>query len=160
MFKGRFKIIENAEFIYGITDADGLLLFGIRHDGSVYQPKGMPEEVRKELDKEVTARTGIADIKESGRYIAALVDKDNRVIAGVDTEGNFHFSKNIRMNGASQSVVDNDAGILYHIIDKSGVLLFGIDSRGHIITQNGLTLDGRKSGIDFVESEHFLFGRR
>lgn len=158
VFKGRFKIIENAEFLYGITDAEGFLLFGIRHDGSVYQPKGMPDEVRHALEKEIKDRTSIADIEESGNYIATLVDKDNRVIAGVDEDGNFHFSKNIRMNGAMQSVIENKTESLYHIVDKNGVLLFGIDSRGHIIMQNGVTLDGNRSKIDFVESEHFLFG--
>lgn len=158
VFKGRFKIIENAEFLYGITDAEGFLLFGIRHDGSVYQPKGIPDEVRHALEKEIKDRTSIADIEESGNYIATLVDKDNRVIAGVDEDGNFHFSKNIRMNGAMQSVIENKTESLYHIVDKNGVLLFGIDSRGHIIMQKGATLDGNRSKIDFVESERFLFG--
>lgn len=158
IFKGQFKIIENAEFVFGITDADGLLLFGIRHDGSVYQPKGMPEEVRKVLEDEINQRTNVIDIDESGNYIAAIVDQENRVIAGIDPNGNFHFSKNISINGAGHEVVESKADSLYHIVDKNGTLLFGIDKHGHIVMQNGVTLDGFRSKIDFTESERFLFG--
>ena len=158
IFNGCFKIIENSEFVYGITDADGLLLFGIRHDGSVYQPKGIPEEVRKILEKEVSDRTSMIDIRQSGNYIAAIVDKDNHVIAGIDPAGNFHFSKNIAMNGAKQEVMETGTESLYHIVDKNGISLFDIDSKGHVIVQKGITIDGYKSKLDIVDSERFLFG--
>lgn len=161
---GRWRIfeigreIESEEFIYAIVDEENHLLFGIRRDGSVKIPKGIPEEVRKILEKEVSDRTGMIDIRQSGNYIAAIVDKDNHVIAGIDLAGNFHFSKNIAMNGAAQEVIETGAESLYHIVDKNGISLFDIDSKGHVIVQKGITIDGYKSKLDIVDSERFLFG--
>lgn len=158
VFSDCFKIIENAEFVYGITDADGLLLFGIRRDGSLYQPKGMPDEVRTILEKELAERKGMIDIQNSGNYIAAIVDKDNNVIAGIDKAGNFHFSKDIAMNGAMQEVIETGTDNLYHIVDRDGKMLMGIDSKGHVTVQKGITIDGYNTKLEIVDSQRYLMG--
>ena len=42
---------ENPTFLYVILDKNRKVLWGIMRSGTVYQPKGIPEEVREHLDK-------------------------------------------------------------------------------------------------------------
>lgn len=45
------KFTSNKEFCYSIISQNGYILWGIRGDGSVYQPKGIPTEARETLNK-------------------------------------------------------------------------------------------------------------
>ena len=44
------KIVENPEWLWVIIDAADHVLFGIKHDGSIEWPIGVPEPVKKEID--------------------------------------------------------------------------------------------------------------
>ncbi|MCM1441788.1 MAG: hypothetical protein NC131_21640, partial [Roseburia sp.] len=49
---------RDGEFIYKVTDKDGLIVFGIRWNGTAYMPKGIPEEQKRQnrqFEKRISA---------------------------------------------------------------------------------------------------------
>ena len=52
VFGSNFKKVINDQFLYAISDLLGNLLWGIRKDGSTYDPKGVPEMVKKLIEEE------------------------------------------------------------------------------------------------------------
>ena len=82
LFTENFKIFNCDEFAYAIADSLGNLLWGIRRDGSVHQPKGMPEET-KERFKELSG----FQLMENDKYIFAITDTNDNVLFGIDKNG-------------------------------------------------------------------------
>jgi len=50
IFTEIMSLFDHDTYLYAVTDVHGVVLWGIRRDGSVYQPKGIPDETRKWLE--------------------------------------------------------------------------------------------------------------
>ena len=152
---------SGGKFVAALVDKDNRVLIGVNPDGSVYIPKGMSEDAKSALEainKRLAAIDELISVVEHYTLIGALVDSENRLLIGVDKEGNVRLSKNLSVNGAAVEVVETVVDTLYHVIDKDGRYLASIDSKGHLKIQNGLTIDGLRTKFETTESQQFLFG--
>lgn len=71
IFTENFKSMTSDLYAYAIVDLNGNVLFGIRHDGTTYIPKGMPEETKLALEN-----LGGIQIVESPQYPFSIVDNE------------------------------------------------------------------------------------
>ncbi|MBE9598748.1 CotH kinase family protein [Pedobacter sp. MC2016-24] len=76
------------------VDENGIVLWGIREDGSVYQPKGLPEEVKTQVLSKVFSSL---DLSESDDYLFETVtlDANGYILFGIRTDGSFYQPKGI-----------------------------------------------------------------
>lgn len=109
---------QSDEFIYGIADLEGNLLFAIRRDGTCYQPKGIPDEVKLKLDN-------IHDFKviESDDYLFAICDKEDNVLFAIDRHGRSMLNG---MTGIVTLDKFESKEFIYAVLDSEGNLLFGV----------------------------------
>ena len=150
--------VLNDDFIYGIVDKNGNLLFGIRHDGSVYQPKGIPEAVQERFNE-----LSCIQVADNDQYIFGIVDCLGNLLFGIDRTG-----KVIVQNGMSLdcdgSGVDmmHDENYLFAILDAERNLLFGITHNGEVVFDKGIPtefkirLDEMK-GYQLMSNEDFIY---
>lgn len=113
---------ENDEFIYGIADLEGNLLFGIRRDGSCYQPKGIPEETAQAL-------AGIHSLHpmENDDYLFAICDGENNVLFGITRNGGSMVNS---ISGVCTVEQFESKEFVYAVLDSVGNLLFGVKTDG------------------------------
>ena len=136
---------EQNEFIYTILDSNNKVLFGIKKDGSVYTPKGIPEEVNIELsnlenikvDKE-EGKTLINEkveqsllYEDSDEFIHTILDKDKKIVFGIRKDGSSYIPKGIpedikRVVGT----YEDSEQYIYIIEDNEGRIIFGLDKDG------------------------------
>lgn len=96
-----FVVTDNPEYLYAVTDKDGIFLFGIKKDGSVDWQKGLPSDIKKELNQKVNTEVGkslvnsiFADgvsVLPNDEFIHIVVDFLERLLLSVTTDGGFHF---------------------------------------------------------------------
>lgn len=110
------------EFIYGIADLEGNVLFAIHRDGTCYQPKGIPDEVAKRLD-------GIHDLQlmENDEYLFAICDSENNVLFGIDRTGASVLNS---IKGTVTIEEFESKEFIYAVVDSAGNLLFGVKQDG------------------------------
>lgn len=163
------RIISNDTYILAFTDGEGRVLIGVKTDGSTFVAKGIPEDTRKELDA-ILAQ--IADMQtewtpeiqklqyvfliHQNDHLMAFVDMLNNFLFGVTSDGDLRTARNIIM-GSSQFYERGDNGALFHIIDAQRHVLLDILQNGHLVAGNGITLDGRQSGVFYRNSYDYLF---
>lgn len=163
------RIISNDTYILAFTDGEGKVLIGVKLDGSTFVAKGIPEDTRKELD-EILAQ--IAEMQSDwtpeiqklqyvflvhqNDHLMAFVDMLNNFLFGVTSDGDLRTARNIIM-GSSQFYERDDDGALFHIIDAQRHVLLDILQNGHLVAGNGITLDGRQSGVFYRNSYDYLF---
>ncbi len=122
IFTENFMHFTNDEFVYGIVDKYGTLLWGIRSDGSCYQPKGIPEEVKKRFDE----LAGL-QIMENEHFLFAITDKQNNVLFGITKTGATYVNS---INGIVVVEECDDENFIYSVTDSKNNLLFGIKHDG------------------------------
>ena len=130
---GRWRIfeigreIENEEFIYAIVDEENHLLFGIRRDGSVKIPKGIPDEI--------TERMKSFQIEKCEGYVFVITDKSNRLLFGIRDDGSVNIPKGVVevMTWEEYQQSPKYENTLYVIQGKDGMLHHAI-LNGHAIT--------------------------
>lgn len=71
-----FSIISNDEWLHAVVDAENRLLFGIRHDGTIYMPK-----------------QDTYNIVSNDEWLAAWVDSQDKILFGVKADGTFWAAK-------------------------------------------------------------------
>ena len=155
-----FVVTDNPEYIYAITDKDGVFLFGVKKDGSVEWQKGVPEPIQNIIDeiKLVTDKTKIVSNPE---YVYAVTDSEDRFLFGVKPDGSFEWAKGIPQNIQSEieslyaeldGKVDKEDGkalidavfaggvgisenpeYVYAVTDSNGKFLFGVKKDGNFV---------------------------
>lgn len=148
----------NDEFIYGIVDSKGNLLFGIRYDGSVYQPKGIPEEVQKRFDE----LSGI-QFMENDRYLFAIVDCLGNFLFGIDSKGKVVMQQGLILDGDRSGIeLMDDRNYLFAIMDANDNVLFGITNTGEVVYNKGMSKEVRTrlnelKGYQLMSDENFIY---
>ena len=111
-FIENFKISQTPGYVYAITDANDVFLFGIKSDGSVDWAKGIPEHLQNILNDiaasletkvdKVAGESLINAVFASGvsvitneEYLLAVTDAGDSVLFGVEKDGTFVWSKGI-----------------------------------------------------------------
>lgn len=122
IFTENVKLTDSDEFVYAIVDLNGTLLWGIRKDGTAYQPKGMPEETKKAL----SALSGY-QIVDSPQYLLAIADSDDNMVFAIDRRGASHVNA---IKGVCTVEQFDSKEFLFAVMDSAGNLLFGIDRAG------------------------------
>lgn len=122
IFTENFKHVISDEFAYAIVDLEGTLLWGIRHDGTVYQPKGVPEETKKLLSKMEGYQ-----IVESPEYMFAITDKNDNVLFAIDRKGGSFVNS---VSGVCIIEQFDSKEYLFAVMDSAGNLLFGVTRDG------------------------------
>ena len=90
-----FVVTDNPEYMAAVTDKDGVFLFGVRKDGSVDFPKGVPSPIRKEIDA-ILERISFFNFISSPEWAFAIVDSDNKFLFGINrTDGTVHLVKGV-----------------------------------------------------------------
>ena len=186
LFTENFKLFNSDEFAYAISDSSGNLLWGIRMDGSVHQPKGIPEEVKERfnelsglqlmdndkyifaitdvndnvlfaLDKKgasvVNSLTGVCVVEqfEGSEFIFCVMDSAENLLFGVKRDGTFYASKFVlpqdvlkqleKLSGNSIETDDKDREFIYKIVDKDGRIVFGVQWDGSTYMPKGIPLE-------------------
>lgn len=163
------RMISNDTYILAFTDGEGRVLIGVRKDGSTYVAKGIPEDTRKELNNilstlaqmetdwspEISKLQYVFMIHQND-YLTAFVDMLNNFLFGVTANGDLETARNIIMNNTKFYEGEGDDA-LFHIIDSKRTVLLDILQNGHIVAGNGITLDGRNSGVFYRNSFDYLF---
>lgn len=123
-------VIQNNEYLYAITDRNGVLLFSIKKDGSVDWAKGIPEHIKQPLEQLLEVVPTKVD-KVTGK---SLIDST--------------FANEV-------SVISNDEYLLA-VVDSADRILFSINKRGEVDFQSGLPdalnkyveqLDGKENSV-------------
>lgn len=108
--------VENPEWMRALVDANGHILAGIKDDGSVEWSIGVPTPVKEyvtdhlaEIMADITEGLATKVDKEDGKslvdsefaggisyienseFTAVYLDKEERILFGVNTDGNFYF---------------------------------------------------------------------
>lgn len=125
IFSENFKQVYSDEFAYAIVDLNGTLLWGIRHDGTVYQPKGIPEETKKRLEE----LNGI-QIEESPQYLFSIVDKEGSLLFAIDRKGGSHVNS---ISGVCTVEQFESKEYIFAVMDSADNLLFGVDRSGKFV---------------------------
>lgn len=150
--------VLSPEFLYAIVDANGTLLWGIRHDGSTYQPRGIPEEVQARFDE--LAGWQLTDNDE---WLFGIADKLGNLLFGIDKQGKLYCTRGMTFDGEQVGIdVMDDDNYLFAINDRDGNLLFGIDRSGAVVYNKGMSDEVRSRfeelrGIKTMKSENWLF---
>lgn len=159
IFTDNFKVFSSDEFIYAITDSFGQLLWGIRKDGTVYQPKGIPEETKKRFE----TLSGL-QIMENDEYIFAITDNLNNILFGIDRKGTSVVNS---LAGVCNMTQFDGSEFLFCVMDSKENLLFGVKRDGSFYTSkptfNSLVTD--ESDKEFIykvidNKGRILFGIR
>ena len=154
-----FADSRNPEYLYAVTDEDGVFLFGIKKDGSVDWAKGLPEwlnsrlsEIDGKVDKE-DGKSLVNSIFANGvsfvsndEYLLAVLDNDNKILFGVKRNGNFEWAK-----GLSKELKD----ILDSKVDSvtvGSLLLEKVDKE----EGKGLVDSVFASGVSIVSNDEYL----
>lgn len=122
IFTENFKHVASDEYAYAITDSDGLLLWGIRRDGTVYQPKGMPEQTRQRLDE----LKGL-QLMENGQYAFAITDSSGNILFALDRKGGSLVNS---ISGVCTVERFDSKEFVFAVTDSAGNLLFGVTQDG------------------------------
>lgn len=74
---GSMKIVRNnPEYLYAITDANGVFLFGIKRDASIEWAKGIPTPLAEEIAKKVTTEVGKGLIDAKAASVVTSLDSE------------------------------------------------------------------------------------
>lgn len=130
IFSENFSITTSDEFILAIVDSEGELLWGILHDGTVYQPKGIPEDTKKRLEE-----FGGFRIVESAEYIFALSDKNDNLVLGIDREGKVVVNK---LGGVCDIEQMDSREYLFTLMDSGDNIILGVAKDGSIRIPKGI----------------------
>lgn len=122
IFTENFKSMTSDLYAYAIVDLNGNVLFGIKHDGSTYIPKGMPEETKRALDN-----LGGIQIVESPQYPFSIVDNDGNMLFALDNRGRTVING---VAGICEVEQFDSKGYMYAVVDTAGNLLFGVKTDG------------------------------
>lgn len=144
-----YHVIQNEEFLWVILDAANHPLLGIKQDGTCWAAKAQWLDDIKAIKKALSSINETIktfQLKEDGKglinldvaesffyisndeYIIAVVDVENRILAGIKYDGEPYFP-----NHEMYSVITN-VEWLYAIIDAEGKVLGGFRSDdGHMI---------------------------
>jgi hypothetical protein len=76
------------------VDENGMVLWGIREDGSVYQPKGLPEEVKTQVLNKVFSSLDLSE-SEDFLFETVTLDANGYILFGIRTDGSFYQPKGI-----------------------------------------------------------------
>lgn len=171
-FIENFKISQAPGYVYAVTDANDVFLFGIKSDGSVDWAKGIPEHLQNILNDiaasletkvdKVAGESLINAVFASGvsvvtneEYLLAVTDASGSVLFGVEKDGTFVWSKGIP--GYIKAPLEK---LLYEITTK-------VDKVAGKSLVNAVFADGVSIGEDkefvlaFTDSDgRFLFGIR
>lgn len=114
--------VESEEWLIALIDRNHTILWGIKKDGTVYYPKGIPEEVRPILESLVST------IEKHSESILNKVDKiDGSGLIETEVAESFYFVQNEEY--------------LYAIVDKEDFVLFGIRKDGNLYLGNKYFLE-------------------
>lgn len=147
------KISEmyNDEFIYAIIDYTGHVLFGIKRDGSIYVPKGIPEETKARFEE----LSGI-QVNTSEEFPFAIVDLLNNLLFGINNEGEVYIPKGqpeetkARFDELKLIQVNESTEFPFAIVDAKNSIVFAIKYTGEVYIPRGLPEEVR---VRFEELE-------
>lgn len=122
IFSENIKLFESDEFVYAIADSNGTLLLGIRHDGRVHIPKGIPEETMERLSELEGYH-----IVESPQYLLAVADSEDNLVFAIDRKGASHVNA---LKGVCTVEQFDSKEYLLAFMDSAGNLLFGVGKDG------------------------------
>ncbi len=155
--------VLGGDFIYAITDNAGNLLWGLRFDGSAYQPKGIPEEVQARFSELAGWQ-----ITDSDTWLLGVVDCLGNLLFGLDRKGKAVLSSGLTLGFGHEDSHDTafelteDENYLFAITDREGTLLFGLDRKGAVVSNKGMSDEVRArfkelDGIKPLHSDNWLF---
>jgi len=86
-----YKINQSHEFMHALVDVDDTLLFGVKYDGSVYIPKGIPKE-SSALFSDLYSKINLIDgaIKKESlteNYVEVTLDSEDKILAYRTSDG-------------------------------------------------------------------------
>lgn len=146
------------DFIYAIVDKDGNLLWGLRYDGSAYQPKGIPDEVQARF-----AELSGWQLTENDEWLFGIVDCLGNLLLGIDKRGKGFLTNGLTRDGDKGGIdLMRDENYLFAINDSEGNLLFGIDKTGTVVYNRGMSDEVRErldelKGLKTLKSDNWLF---
>lgn len=118
IFTENFKLFKSDQYVFGIADSIGNLLFGITNDGSTVTPKGVPDDVKSRF-----AELEGIQVMQNSNYMFAITDASNNLLFGITWKG-------ACVVGAIAGVcqIENYEGseFAYAVLDSAGNLLFGV----------------------------------
>lgn len=122
IFSDNFKLLESDDYLYAIADSLGNLLWGIRKDGTVYQPRGISDEARKRFEE----LSGL-QIMDNENYIFAITDSEGNILFALDKKGACVINK---ISGICTVEQYDGSEFMFCVMDSEDNLLFGVKRDG------------------------------
>ena len=123
-----FVVTDNPEYLYAVTDNDGVFFFGIKKDGSVDWQEGVPLSVKKEIARQMQAvvnslNTEIVRLQngkvdkvvgkslidavfaganysgELAEFVKVIMDADDALLESIGKDGNRKFYTKVSFDG-------------------------------------------------------------
>lgn len=118
-----FSIIQNEEFMVAFVDKDNRILWGIEYDANIYEPK-IPSATKAwidELNRKLTEINNTLRFIQNEEYLFALIDRESRVLFGIEKNGDPYFPKGLL--GNALSIFDHLGDDLAVFVDKHNRIL-------------------------------------
>lgn len=128
-----FSIDDNEEFLYVIKDLADNLLWGIKKDGSTYDPNGIPEKVKKlieEINKRINKQETRLHLVDNSDYVFAIADEMNNLLFAIDKRGASFVNA---LKGVMVIEKGEDENFIFAVKDSADNLLFGIRHDGTFV---------------------------
>ena len=166
--------VDNPEFIYVKTDAEGKILLAIKANGNVYYGEGIPSQIQEKLDNkadfaEVTEIAANKVNKEEGKslinveyassksaienpeFIEVTTDLEDKVLEGIQEDGTKVIGGNLNVRGSAKILGNMEiSGISYKVIENQEYIAAWVDLNDKVIF--GIKTDGKT----YIGDAYFL----
>lgn len=154
IFTEIMSLFDHDTYLYAVTDVHGVVLWGIRRDGSVYQPKGIPDETRKWLESLHTLEEF-----ETVNWLYAISDSKGNVLWGIRPDGSIYQPRGVPDEVAAllsqyegMHPIESD-DYAFAIVDATDHVMFAIDHKGATVVN---ALKGVCS-VERFDSAEFIY---
>lgn len=159
--------VENPEFIYVKTDAEGKILWAIKADGSIYYGAGVPQQVIDYIEEKI-ADLSLDEYEDIVAFLDGLEEGDKTLQTLLNEKVDKEEGKSLIDTGyaSSQSATDNPE-YLQATTDSEDKILEGIQQDGTKVIGGDLNVGGsakilgemKVSGVSYkvIENTEFVY---
>ena len=135
----KFTATDNPEYKAVLLDKDNKIIIGIRDDGDVYFAAGVPKQIQDEINQFKdkislgldTYPKDVHNIVDNPEYAKVLVDADNKVLEGIESDGTHKFNNAVDLKG-TKSNTTNYEDCTQLLCDKDNKIIDSIDDKGTV----------------------------
>lgn len=127
--------VENPEYVYVKTDAEGKILFAIKVDGSIYYGAGCPKQVKDYIEEKI-AELSLDEYEDIVSFLSDYLGSDTTLKVLIDSKLDAEGLDSDAL--ATEQAVENPEYIQV-TTDSEGRIIKGIKKNGEIVNNTPLS---------------------